>query len=336
MSMFEDYLQNLVKERIPMPNSWQKSMALEVLKTQQNEFLMEKTQITSKVAERTGYTFLDKLERGYISHNSRSFEYTDDTQYLLGMFLRALKYHKDLDYLSVFNCITSEEIEAPRKRSYIPIVIGESYSIFVQATSYVKLTIENSLTNEVIKTIPFEKSANKAFIVRTDDLQINENLLEYLRLVIDTEQDINVTAVVGVYSTMPCLPVFPWSPIGSEEAVGKELSARVKNSSDLGFSVANYPSLYVSFEIDANQRSDEDFSNDSVQAAQIQKRKRYASKFIGNILGTSVSDASNKSIRRSVQLLFDTSTVSEAVKRNTTGLYNINGISGKHFPTQGV
>lgn len=334
-----------------MPNSWQKSLALEVLKTKQNEFAIEEIPVldgegniirkqdlfTDITAERTGYSFLDKLQRGYISHHSKSFEYTDDTQYLLGMFLRALKYHKNLDYLSVFNCVVREEIEKPRKKSYIPIVIGETYSLFIQATSYVFIVIQNSLTGDILKTIPFEKKANNAFLIRTDDLPTNEkfnqNTEEYLQIVVDTEQDVPVTALIGVYSTIPCAPIYNGT-----------LSAKVPNGESFGFSVANYPSLYQAYEIIFNSKKIS-YNTDSSQTKnsegssveiEIKKNTHFAEKLKGCMLGTSISNQSNKAIRRSVQLLFNGENVEEIIKRNTPGLFDINGNSDRRFPTQGV
>lgn len=292
--MIKDYISNLVNQKIPMPNSWQVNIGLEVQSSKQIEF-DEKA-----ISERTGYTFLDDLSRGYISHKPKAYSYSGDTHYLLGMYLRALKELKGLDYLPFYNCVTRVETKHLRQISYAPVMRGKVYSIFYDSMFPAIIDVRYSHTGASL--LPAKKSISKpsdsAYNVKID-FDIDENLVEYVELVIETNKNIDVAVIEGEYHSYPSCLIFD-----------SGLTSRVQGVIQGDGSTKTLSKLFPKIG---------------------KTKENWSPKLIQCLLGISVSDTSDIEIKRDLLATFTGSTVEDAVKNNIRGFYDVNGYSDKRL-----
>lgn len=308
------FLNNLVRERIPMPNSWQKSMGLSVQPFSQDEF------DSIARAENTGYAFLDKLQRGYISHKQRTFEYSGDTQYLLGMYLRALKKMKGIDLMPFYNCVTETESSTNQKVFHAPIVVGEKYSIYCDSTLPIKLEAIYTNTEIVLYSEQIRKcSSDRPFVFDSSALEsaseYDENSLEYIELRLTTRGLTNLTVLEGEYTDGIPMPI-----------VGETISAKALTYGES--EAALFPRLAKPFRIEFFQTNSENISETDARIPFTSYPTKYWSKkLISCLLGYTVTNESNQEIKQDFQSRFANkgSTVEETVKINSPGLYDING-----------
>ena len=291
--MIKAYLNNLVNQRIPMPNSWMRSMGLGIENTKRIEF-------DSKVhSENTGYSMFDSLNRGYISHKPKMFEYSSETHYLLGMYLRALRDLKGINYLPFYNCVNKTEEIRHTRYSYAPIILGEKYSIFADSILPLKLSVRYSHNGQVLLSRPLNRiSTNRPIIFDSKEITgVSENLLEYLELVLESTSNIEVSVLEGIYQGSGVAPIFE----------GTISAMRRYDESTAGKTNILIPKLS-------------------------KEHDSYSSKLIQCLLGLSVSDQSNSEIRQELISAFgNASTVSDTVRKNTKGLYDIDGNSDRRL-----
>lgn len=214
MKLDEAFITNLVSQKIPMINEWLDSLYLELDKHTQSE-VSENRQLKS---ERTGYSFFEDLTRGYIVHHPMSKEYSGDTQYLLGMYLRALKQLTGLDTLHLYNCITTEQEINQAYYHYSSVILGRVYSIYVNTYFPVTAYLRLSHTGEIISdklNLSRSGAAEPLYLVPTlinidtsaasldiQQLRVLEeakdkisNLVEFVELVIETNLGVDVAVI---------------------------------------------------------------------------------------------------------------------------------------------
>lgn len=314
------FLNNLVRERIPMPNSWQKSMGLSVQPFSQDEYAPA-GEITV-VAENTGYAFLDKLQRGYISHKHRTFEYSGDTQYLLGMYLRALKKMTGMNLMPFYNCVNEIESKVNQAIFHAPIVAGEAYSIYCDTTFPITMEVVYTNTNSII----FKKqirscSSNRPFVYDTSVIEsmegYDENSLEYLELRFTTRGITNLSVIEGTYAEGIDMPI-----------IGQTITAKSMTYTQI--EAALFPRIAKPFRIEFfHTNSDNAISDGTKIPFTSYPTKYWSKKLLTCLLGHTVTNESNQEIKSDFQSRFTNkgATVEDTVKMNSTGLYDINGYS---------
>lgn len=148
MKLFERYLMACTNQRIPMPNAWQTSLGLSLCATKQL--------VTSGQAsvESTGYAFQqdDSIQRGFVNHVSRTKTRTKVNDYIMQLYLQAIKYHKGEDYSSYFLPSTTH-YEFPHYVTETPVIMGEAYSIYGSTTLPVRVLLYSEVLGGVAQPV---------------------------------------------------------------------------------------------------------------------------------------------------------------------------------------
>lgn len=123
MKLFDKYLLACTNQRIPMPDSWQKSMGLDLTPVKQSYSLNS--------SEITGYKFQqdETLERGYVQREIKSLELDQESKYLIYLYLNALADHKGLNCLPYFSLGTTT-YSFPLYTLTAPVIKGKKYSLY--------------------------------------------------------------------------------------------------------------------------------------------------------------------------------------------------------------
>lgn len=304
--MIDKFIANLVNQKIPMPNSWQESLQLKIDSTKQSEFDAIATQ------ELTGYKLTDSLDRGYIKHTPMSNDYSSDTQYLLGMYLRALRDIKRINLMPFYNCVTSEKSEGAINVSYATVLNGYTYAIYIDTQISPKVYLRYSNNGERIGGCEYltRKNANGKFIFICNRTDIKPELQEYLELVIESPnfQSVSVLEDISVddynngkksmYEDLIAQPVFENSLSGKIKY--QNGSVKVLHQSEL------FPSL-------------------------MKNHTRWSNKLIQCLLDVSINEDSPREIKQLLLNKFSGSSVSESARVNTPGVYDINDYTDKRL-----
>lgn len=220
MTLEEAFITNLVCDKIPMINEWITSMKLEIEQNLQLENYKNTDASIKFNSGFSGYSLGENLNRGYLQHNPNSIEYSSETHYLLGMYLRALKQLKNLDALHLYNCVISSKQENTRHIYSAPIILNRVYSIYVSSILPIKVYLYNSALNEKLNipestinikisnsastlialTKDFETASQIDTVFKVDDTTFNNNLEEFLELRIETPVELEVAVIEGNYS----------------------------------------------------------------------------------------------------------------------------------------
>lgn len=296
MTLAEYYITNLVSERIPMINEWAKMTGLQIHSSTQTE---QTSFVDSVISERSGYSMLDRLERAYLSHEVSSLEYSDETHYLLGMYLRALKELEGLDYMHLYNCVQYSEVIGSKRYWHVPIVYGRTYTL--KANTYEPIEIDLKYSNKSDSLFENTKilstsGSSTAIILGSTGNAIDWNLInrqqifdEFLELVVITRPNIQVAVVEGSFSNL----------------IPGRVKVCIENCDFIEIS-KTVPSILCNY-------------------------KRFSDKLIELLLDTAITEKSNDSIKEKALQLYPANSIKEAAKFYTIGTYDIDGYIDKRL-----
>lgn len=317
MTLEEAFITNLVYDKIPMINEWITSMKLEIEKNlhlENFEYKNENSESTQFKSGFSGYSLGEELSRGYLQHRPNSIEYSSETHYLLGMYLRAVKQLKNLDAMHLYNCVTSSKQENTRYIYSAPIILNRVYSVYVSSMLPIKVYLYNSALNEKLAdsestiNIKFSNNASTfiAYIEESEDeaakidtvfkiekKKFNTNLEEFLELRIETPTELNVAVIEGDYSLS-----------------GSQIRVPVDNSSSKVI-----------------------IKNNSLYAGAFYSK--YSPKLIEFLLNTAVTEDSNFEIKKTALSLYPEKSIAAAAKKyliEKNFKYDIDDFIDKRLP----
>lgn len=308
MTLTEAYLTSLVNQRIPMINEWLDSLGLEItgnleIKSKRKEWIEDKGEDTNKVFY-SGYQTFDKLNRGYISHKQVSMEYSDETHYLLGHYLRALRDIKNLDYMHLYNCVMSKEIKNNEITWRIPIIKGRCYKVWINTILTARYFVRETLTldksklskEDYIRTF----GVNNPIIFVTD----NKNVVGDNIIKIDYEEEnLEKTENNPNYDEFYELDIIT----GTNAAVSA-IEMTMESDEDTYFekNPVAYPLISATFE-------------------------RYSPKLIELLLNTGITDQSNYKIKETALNRYSSPSIKSLARNKTPGRYDIDDYVDKRI-----
>lgn len=308
MTLTEAYLTSLVNQRIPMINEWLDSLGLEItgnleIKSKRKEWIEDRGEDTNKVFY-SGYKTFDKLNRGYISHKQVSMEYSDETHYLLGHYLRALRDIKNLDYMHLYNCVMSKEIKNNEITWRIPIIKGRCYKVWINTILTARYSVRETLTLDKSK---LSKEAyirtfgvNNPIIFVTD----NKNVVGDNIIKIDYEEE-NLEKIKNNpnYDEFYELDIIT----GANAAVSA-IEMTMESDENIYFekNPVAYPLISVTFE-------------------------RYSPKLIELLLNTGITDQSNYKIKETALNKYSSPSIKSLARNKTPGRYDIDDYVDKRI-----
>lgn len=308
MTLTEAYLTSLVNQRIPMINEWLDSLGLEItgnleIKSKRKEWIEDRGEDTNKVFY-SGYQTFDKLNRGYISHKQVSMEYSDETHYLLGHYLRALRDIKNLDYMHLYNCVMSKEIKNNEITWRIPIIKGRCYKVWINTILTARYFVRETLTLDKSK---LSKEAyirtfgvNNPIIFVTD----NKNVVGDNIIKIDYEEE-NLEKIKNNpnYDEFYELDIIT----GANAAVSA-IEMTMESDENIHFekNPVAYPLISVTFE-------------------------RYSPKLIELLLNTGITDQSNYKIKETALNKYSSPSIKSLARNKTPGRYDIDDYVDKRI-----
>lgn len=308
MTLTEAYLTSLVNQRIPMINEWLDSLGLEItgnleIKSKRKEWIEDRGEGTNKVFY-SGYQTFDKLNRGYISHKQVSMEYSDETHYLLGHYLRALRDIKNLDYMHLYNCVMSKEMKNNEITWRIPIIKGRCYKVWINTILTARYFVRETLTLDKSK---LSKEAyirtfgvNNPIIFVTD----NKNVVGDNIIKIDYEEE-NLEKIKNNpnYDEFYELDIIT----GANAAVSA-IEMTMESDENIYFekNPVAYPLISVTFE-------------------------RYSPKLIELLLNTGITDQSNYKIKETALNKYSSPSIKSLARNKTPGRYDIDDYVDKRI-----
>lgn len=290
MTLAEYYITNLVSERIPMINEWAKMIGLQIHTTTQTE---QSAIPASVIAENSGYKMFDKIERAFLSHEVSSLSYSDETHYLLGMYLRALKEIDNLDYMHLYSCIQYSEVIGSKKLWHAPVIFGRTYS--VKVNTYWPITVNLKYSNTgisltgdlLLKTTGSNSSVilgSAGNVIDWEKLERNEIFDEFLELVITTRPEVQASVVEGSFANL---------------TPGKMKSID-------GYVCKTIPSVLCNY-------------------------RRFSTKLVELLLETAITEDSNSAIKTRALQLYPADSIEEAARKYTNGIYDVDGFIDKRL-----
>lgn len=197
MKLFDRYLLACTNQRIPMPPEWQESLGLALSAVKQSKTM------GGVEAEITGYKFQqdDVLQRGFVNQQVKSFELDEQAKYLLQLYLRALRDHKELDFLPYLQLGTTT-YKFPDYVTVAPIVAGRKYSVYGNTIRDVVWEIYLDGQEEAIYSSSVSSlSTLKPLIIDTSKISCPVQQEEFLMLRIIS--NVKVAVVEGVFNYLP-------------------------------------------------------------------------------------------------------------------------------------
>ena len=267
MTLEEAFISNLVSEKIPMINQWTESIGLSIKNHTQFELKNQENY------EKTGYSLLDNLTRGYLAHKQDSLKYSERTHYLLGMYLRALKELKNLNAMPLYNCITGYSVKGPKHVLRAPIISKRLYYIFINTYMFTDIQVcystdDTALTESKTFKIESYRKPLKLYIAENENdpdipsdaevLVLNdsfkENLAEFLELRVTVNSNVTAAVIEGPYD-------FDYNPL-------------------IGYTGAKYSPRLIEFLADVS------ITEDSNEAIKNEVLKKYPGKSISEVAKT--------------------------------------------------
>ena len=302
MRLFDRYLMACTNQRIPMPAVWQESLGLRLDKTKQ-----ESIEGTNSM-ENTGYLFQqdDPLERGFVNHTSRTKTRTSKNDYIMQLYLQAIKYHKGEDYTSYF--LPSETVyEFPNYITRVPVILGETYSIYGATTLPIRVLIYSELTGSTEplydsnSTVlePASLSFLRQKVIDTTFLcsAALQGLEEYL--IMEVIGNVGVAIVSGSYDLLP-----------------------LQKEDDLN--VSSFGARFI-------EGRNADLLYPACLPSVAYFQKPYSEKLIPSLLGINITDNSSPVARTMLPDTLSGQSTEEKIRVNTEGLYDIDENLGRNF-----
>ena len=150
--LFEEFLRNELRHRIPMPKSWQGSLGLKL-----ENFAQSAVDAGGTAEKLSGYLFQrdEPLQRGFIASKAVSMDFREREKYMMQVYLQAILEHLNEDYTKYFNYSSTFRLPDGKYETTIPVIEGEVYTVLGRSTYPAQWSYYIELTERVFASGEF-------------------------------------------------------------------------------------------------------------------------------------------------------------------------------------